>query len=161
MFVFFPEEPKIGIKTIKTYCQRMQEENITRAIIVVQVGMTPSAKQVRSLDLVWFGLMLNVATASLVLPVLFGGKYVLLRDTTRRPEWGSNLRPLDSESEALTTRPKRPLTFFGSTCTCETDKFIRSVFELHHEILSLRGFRPGWTQAALYSHRRWLEAGNF
>jgi DNA-directed RNA polymerase I, II, and III subunit RPABC1 len=46
MFVFFPDEPKIGIKTIKTYCQRMQEENITRAIIVVQSGMTPSAKQV-------------------------------------------------------------------------------------------------------------------
>lgn len=36
----------MGIKTIKMYCQRMQEENITRAIIVVQTGMTPSAKQV-------------------------------------------------------------------------------------------------------------------
>ena len=45
MFVFFPDDPKIGIKTIKTYCTRMQEENITRAIIVVQSGMTPSAKQ--------------------------------------------------------------------------------------------------------------------
>ena len=45
MFVFFPDEPKIGIKTVKNYCQRMQEENITRAIIVVQQGMTPSAKQ--------------------------------------------------------------------------------------------------------------------
>lgn len=45
MFVFFPEDPKIGIKTIRTYCRRMQEENITRAIIVVQQGMTPSAKQ--------------------------------------------------------------------------------------------------------------------
>uniref|UniRef100_A0A8C7KAK3 DNA-directed RNA polymerases I, II, and III subunit RPABC1 n=1 Tax=Oncorhynchus kisutch TaxID=8019 RepID=A0A8C7KAK3_ONCKI len=33
------------IKTIKMYCQRMQEENITRACIVVQMGMTPSAKQ--------------------------------------------------------------------------------------------------------------------
>lgn len=44
----FPEEPKVGIKTIKMYCQRMQEENITRALIVVQQGMTPSAKQVRS-----------------------------------------------------------------------------------------------------------------
>lgn len=41
-----PEEPKVGIKTIKVYCQRMQEENITRALIVVQQGMTPSAKQV-------------------------------------------------------------------------------------------------------------------
>lgn len=46
MFVFFPEEAKIGIKTIKAYCQRMQEQNISRAIIVVQQGMTPSAKQV-------------------------------------------------------------------------------------------------------------------
>ena len=27
------------------YCQRMQEENISRALIVVQTGMTPSAKQ--------------------------------------------------------------------------------------------------------------------
>lgn len=42
-----PEEMKVGIKTIKMYCQRMQEENIARAIIVVQTGMTPSAKQVR------------------------------------------------------------------------------------------------------------------
>lgn len=45
MFVFFPDEPKIGIKTVKNLCQRMQEENISRAIIVVQQGMTPSAKQ--------------------------------------------------------------------------------------------------------------------
>jgi DNA-directed RNA polymerase I, II, and III subunit RPABC1 len=45
MFVFFPEDAKVGIKTIKQYCQRMQEENISRAIIVVQQGMTPSAKQ--------------------------------------------------------------------------------------------------------------------
>ncbi|XP_040273515.1 LOW QUALITY PROTEIN: DNA-directed RNA polymerases I, II, and III subunit RPABC1 [Bufo bufo] len=46
MFVFsLVEEPKVGIKTIKMYCQRRQEENITRAIIVVQQGMTTSAKQ--------------------------------------------------------------------------------------------------------------------
>lgn len=38
MFVFFPDEPKIGIKTIKTYCTRMQEENIHRACVVVQGG---------------------------------------------------------------------------------------------------------------------------
>ncbi|XP_066928420.1 DNA-directed RNA polymerases I, II, and III subunit RPABC1-like [Clytia hemisphaerica] len=45
MFVFFPEEEKVGIKTIKQYCQRMQDENISKAIVVVQTGMTPSAKQ--------------------------------------------------------------------------------------------------------------------
>lgn len=55
MFVFFPEEPKVGIKTIKTYCQRMQEENITRAIIVVQIGMTPSAKQVYLYQIMFCG----------------------------------------------------------------------------------------------------------
>merc|ERR1712241_603247 len=37
MFVFFPDDPKIGVKTIKTYCTRMQEENITRAVIVEQM----------------------------------------------------------------------------------------------------------------------------
>lgn len=42
---YYLEEPKVGIKNIKMYCQRMQEENIQRAVIVVQTGMTPSAKQ--------------------------------------------------------------------------------------------------------------------
>uniref|UniRef100_A0A7E4VKB1 DNA-directed RNA polymerases I, II, and III subunit RPABC1 n=1 Tax=Panagrellus redivivus TaxID=6233 RepID=A0A7E4VKB1_PANRE len=45
LLVFFPDEPKIGIKTIKTICTQMQDQKITRAIVVVQVGMTPSAKQ--------------------------------------------------------------------------------------------------------------------
>uniref|UniRef100_A0A2I3H6K3 DNA-directed RNA polymerases I, II, and III subunit RPABC1 n=1 Tax=Nomascus leucogenys TaxID=61853 RepID=A0A2I3H6K3_NOMLE len=42
MFVFFPEEPKVGIKPLNVYCQRMQQENITRVLIVVHQGMTPS-----------------------------------------------------------------------------------------------------------------------
>lgn len=46
MFVFFPDESKIGIKLIRTYCTRMQEENIHRAIMVVQGSMSPSVKQV-------------------------------------------------------------------------------------------------------------------
>ncbi|ESP05159.1 hypothetical protein LOTGIDRAFT_151960 [Lottia gigantea] len=45
MFVFFPDEPRVGIKTLRPYIKRMEEENITRAVIVVQVGMTPSSKQ--------------------------------------------------------------------------------------------------------------------
>jgi DNA-directed RNA polymerase I, II, and III subunit RPABC1 len=45
MYVFFPEEPKIGIKPIKVHCQQMQEQHVVRAIIVVQSGLTPSAKQ--------------------------------------------------------------------------------------------------------------------
>ena len=31
--------------SLSRYCGRMQEENISRAIIIVQQGMTPSAKQ--------------------------------------------------------------------------------------------------------------------
>lgn len=46
MFVFFPDDPKIGIKNIKAICHQMQDQNVTRAIIVVQGGLTPSAKQV-------------------------------------------------------------------------------------------------------------------
>lgn len=33
MYVFFPEEPKIGIKTIKSFCHQMQDQNVTRAIM--------------------------------------------------------------------------------------------------------------------------------
>jgi DNA-directed RNA polymerase I, II, and III subunit RPABC1 len=45
MFVFFPDEPKIGIKSVKTYFQRMKDESIYHAILVVQQQLTPSAKQ--------------------------------------------------------------------------------------------------------------------
>ena len=66
MFVFFPEDPKVDllkkylfynciqvtIKQVKIYCQRMQEENITRALIVIQQSMTPSGKFL-NIKLVW------------------------------------------------------------------------------------------------------------
>ena len=45
MYVFFPEEPKVGVKTVLTYIKKMEEEEITRAIIVVATGMSPSAKK--------------------------------------------------------------------------------------------------------------------
>lgn len=45
IFVFFPEEEKVGVKTIKDYAKRMKEENVYRAIIVVQASLTPFAKQ--------------------------------------------------------------------------------------------------------------------
>jgi DNA-directed RNA polymerases I, II, and III subunit RPABC1 len=44
LFVFFPEDDKVGVKPIKTYCQRMKEENVLRAIIVVKINLTPFAK---------------------------------------------------------------------------------------------------------------------
>ena len=45
LFVFFPEDEKVGVKPIKTYCERMKAQNVFRAIIVVKVNLTPFAKQ--------------------------------------------------------------------------------------------------------------------
>ena len=45
IFVFFPDEEKVGVKTIKEYAKRMKDESVYRAIIVVQASLTPFAKQ--------------------------------------------------------------------------------------------------------------------
>ena len=39
LFVFFPTDEKVGVKPIKTYCTRMKEENVLRAVIVVKGGI--------------------------------------------------------------------------------------------------------------------------
>jgi DNA-directed RNA polymerase I, II, and III subunit RPABC1 len=44
MYVFFPDEAKVGQKTIEAYLKKIEEEEITRAIIVVSTGMSPRAK---------------------------------------------------------------------------------------------------------------------
>ena len=45
IFVFFPDEEKVGVKTIKEYAKRMKDESVFRAVIVVQQSLTPFAKQ--------------------------------------------------------------------------------------------------------------------
>ena len=45
VFVFFPNEEKVGVKTINTFEERMQQENVSRAVMVVQAQLTPFAKQ--------------------------------------------------------------------------------------------------------------------
>lgn len=45
IFVFFPDDPKLGVKPIRKYCDMMKENSVSRAIIVVQAGgMTPFAR---------------------------------------------------------------------------------------------------------------------
>jgi DNA-directed RNA polymerases I, II, and III subunit RPABC1 len=45
IFVFYPTEQKVGVKTIKTFLERMKHESVRHAIMVVASAMTPFAKQ--------------------------------------------------------------------------------------------------------------------
>lgn len=45
LFVFFPEDEKVGVKPIKVYTDRMRSENVSNAIMVLRVDITPFAKQ--------------------------------------------------------------------------------------------------------------------
>ena len=44
LFVFFPAEEKVGLGPIRTYCTRMKDAGVSRAIIVVQGSLTSIAK---------------------------------------------------------------------------------------------------------------------
>eukprot|EP00567_Pseudictyota_dubia_P004820 CAMPEP_0197449152 /NCGR_PEP_ID=MMETSP1175-20131217/20173_1 /TAXON_ID=1003142 /ORGANISM="Triceratium dubium, Strain CCMP147" /LENGTH=228 /DNA_ID=CAMNT_0042981177 /DNA_START=174 /DNA_END=860 /DNA_ORIENTATION=+ len=45
LFVFFPEDEKVGVKPIKIYTDRMKEEAVSNAVLVLRVDITPFAKQ--------------------------------------------------------------------------------------------------------------------
>ena len=45
VYVFWPADPKVGVKPIKRYVERMNEEDVKRGILVVQQAMTAFAKQ--------------------------------------------------------------------------------------------------------------------
>ena len=44
LFVFLPDDDKVGAKTIKQYCEMMKEASVSHAILVVKQGVTPFAK---------------------------------------------------------------------------------------------------------------------
>ena len=48
IFVFWPIDPKVGVKPIKRYMERMNEEDVKRAILVVQQSLTAFARQALS-----------------------------------------------------------------------------------------------------------------
>lgn len=45
LFVFFPEDEKVGVKPIKVYTDRMRAEQVANAILVLRLDITPFAKQ--------------------------------------------------------------------------------------------------------------------
>ena len=44
LFVFLPDDDKVGVKTIKQYCEMMKEASVSHALLVVKQGVTPFAK---------------------------------------------------------------------------------------------------------------------
>lgn len=46
IFVFFPDDDKLGAKPIKQYTREMEDKNVMRAIVVVKDQITPFAKKV-------------------------------------------------------------------------------------------------------------------
>ncbi|KHN30255.1 DNA-directed RNA polymerases I, II, and III subunit RPABC1 [Glycine soja] len=42
--IFFPDEPKVGVKTMKTYTNRMNSKNFYIAILVIETSFTPFAR---------------------------------------------------------------------------------------------------------------------
>lgn len=46
LFVFFPEETSVGVKSIRTFIEMMNEQGIYRAILIVKQALTPSAAKV-------------------------------------------------------------------------------------------------------------------
>lgn len=46
LFVFFPEDLSVGVKPIRGYLERMNEQGVYRALVVVRQSMTPSAAKV-------------------------------------------------------------------------------------------------------------------
>ena len=45
LFVFFPEDEKVGVKPIKILTDRMKDEGVSNAILVLRGDITPFAKQ--------------------------------------------------------------------------------------------------------------------
>ena len=45
IFVFWPADPKVGVKPIKRYMDRMNEEKVKHAILIVQQNLTAFARQ--------------------------------------------------------------------------------------------------------------------
>lgn len=49
LFVFFPEDLSVGVKPIRTFCEKMVEQGVTRGVVIIRNSITPSASKVDSL----------------------------------------------------------------------------------------------------------------
>ncbi|MCL7026998.1 hypothetical protein MKW94_022962 [Papaver nudicaule] len=44
IYVFFPDDEKVGVGKVKTYCNHMKNDGVHRAIMVAKQNLTPMAK---------------------------------------------------------------------------------------------------------------------
>jgi len=45
LFVFFPQDEKLGVQPVKKYCVHMEQEKVRRALLIVEDKISPFAKQ--------------------------------------------------------------------------------------------------------------------
>ena len=50
IFVFFPDDVKVGMKHIRTLAERMRSEGVQRAIMVAPVSTSSRRSRIRSVD---------------------------------------------------------------------------------------------------------------
>merc|ERR1712216_421925 len=75
VFVFWPSDTKVGVKPIKRYMERMNEDDVKRAILIVQQSMTAFAKQTNNPVARYYGLSRG-QVVKIVRPSETAGKYV-------------------------------------------------------------------------------------
>jgi DNA-directed RNA polymerase I, II, and III subunit RPABC1 len=45
LFVFLPDDEKVGVKPVKVYTDRMTTENVLNAVMVLRIDITPFTEQ--------------------------------------------------------------------------------------------------------------------
>jgi DNA-directed RNA polymerases I, II, and III subunit RPABC1 len=53
LFVFFPEDVSVGVKPIRGYLEKMNEQSVFKSILVVRQSLTPSAAKVSTFPLLF------------------------------------------------------------------------------------------------------------